>query len=100
MIIYWPSFPGLLQLQFLIACSMQKWILQVIKTRNQGRPGNKVIVYILCKFIPYYIHTPPNQHPTLLLPLLLRLRDLRAGTLVGTDQFGNKYYQNNDYFFG
>lgn len=31
---------------------------------------------------------------------LLRLRDLRAGALVGTDEFGNKYYENKDYFFG
>jgi len=31
---------------------------------------------------------------------LLKLRDLRAGTLIGRDEFGNKYYQNNEYFFG
>ncbi|KAE8748373.1 hypothetical protein FOCC_FOCC005009, partial [Frankliniella occidentalis] len=26
--------------------------------------------------------------------------DLKIGCLVGTDQFGNKYYENNNYFFG
>ncbi|KAL5469310.1 hypothetical protein EMCRGX_G030556 [Ephydatia muelleri] len=31
---------------------------------------------------------------------LLKLGDIRVGTLVGTDSFGNKYYENNDYFFG
>ena len=28
-----------------------------------------------------------------------RLRDLRAGTLVGTDQFGNKYFENKDHIY-
>jgi len=32
--------------------------------------------------------------------LTCRLRDLRIGELVGTDSAGNKYYQNNNYFFG
>ncbi|KAK3912855.1 putative NADH dehydrogenase [ubiquinone] 1 alpha subcomplex subunit 12 [Frankliniella fusca] len=26
--------------------------------------------------------------------------DLKIGCLVGIDQFGNKYYENNNYFFG
>ena len=26
--------------------------------------------------------------------------DLRTGTLVGADAMGNKYYENNNYFFG
>ena len=30
---------------------------------------------------------------------VLRESNLRVGTLVGTDQYGNKYYQNNSYFF-
>ena len=34
------------------------------------------------------------------LSLFTRLGDIRVGTLVGTDSFGNKYYENNDYFFG
>ena len=29
-----------------------------------------------------------------------RLRDLRSGELVGTDKAGNKYFQNDNYFFG
>ena len=29
-----------------------------------------------------------------------RLRDLRAGTVVGEDHYGNKYYENKEYFFG
>lgn len=31
---------------------------------------------------------------------LHRLRDLRSGELVGTDKAGNKYFQNDNYFFG
>ena len=30
---------------------------------------------------------------------LLREGNVRTGTLVGTDQFGNKYYENNNYMF-
>ena len=26
--------------------------------------------------------------------------EVRAGALVGEDYLGNKYYENNDYFFG
>jgi NADH:ubiquinone oxidoreductase subunit len=32
--------------------------------------------------------------------LLWRTRDVRAGTLVGEDKWGNTYYENNQYFFG
>ena len=32
--------------------------------------------------------------------ILWRARDVRAGTLVGEDKFGNKYYENLEYFFG
>ena len=32
--------------------------------------------------------------------MLCRLRDLRSGELVGTDKAGNKYFQNDNYFFG
>jgi len=32
--------------------------------------------------------------------LTCRMRDLKIGELVGTDSTGNKYYQNNNYFFG
>jgi len=31
---------------------------------------------------------------------MCRLRDLRSGELVGTDKAGNKYFQNDNYFFG
>ncbi|CAG0922100.1 unnamed protein product [Notodromas monacha] len=31
---------------------------------------------------------------------LYRQNDLKDGTLVGEDQFGNKYYENTRYFFG
>ena len=30
---------------------------------------------------------------------LLRESNVRTGTLVGTDQYGNKYYENNNYMF-
>ena len=29
-----------------------------------------------------------------------RMNDIRVGTLVGTDEFGNKYYENKDHFYG
>lgn len=29
-----------------------------------------------------------------------RTDDLKIGNLVGTDKFGNKYYENNTYFYG
>ena len=29
-----------------------------------------------------------------------RAHDVRAGTLVGEDMFGNKYFENKEYFFG
>ncbi|KAL8221695.1 UNVERIFIED_CONTAM: hypothetical protein K2H54_074373 [Gekko kuhli] len=29
-----------------------------------------------------------------------RVNDLKTGTLVGTDKYGNKYYEDNRYFFG
>ena len=31
---------------------------------------------------------------------VFRTRDVRAGTLVGEDKYGNKYYENLEYFFG
>ena len=31
---------------------------------------------------------------------LLRTDDLKVGTLIGEDKFGNKYFQNNAYFVG
>jgi hypothetical protein len=30
---------------------------------------------------------------------LYRQNDLKDGTYVGSDEFGNKYYENNRYFF-
>lgn len=32
--------------------------------------------------------------------LYCRTDDLKIGTLKGVDQFGNRYYENNRYFFG
>ncbi|GAA50707.1 NADH dehydrogenase (ubiquinone) 1 alpha subcomplex 12, partial [Clonorchis sinensis] len=32
--------------------------------------------------------------------VLFRTDELKWGTYVGTDQFGNKYYQNDKYFLG
>ena len=48
--LYLASFQGLPRLQFLIACSIQKWtlrfcILQAIKNWRWGRPGNKAKFY-------------------------------------------------------
>ena len=31
---------------------------------------------------------------------LYRTDDLKTGTLIGEDKYGNKYYQNNEYFYG
>ena len=31
---------------------------------------------------------------------LYRMDDLRVGKLVGIDRYGNKYYENNAYFYG
>uniref|UniRef100_A0A6B2FED1 NADH dehydrogenase [ubiquinone] 1 alpha subcomplex subunit 12 n=1 Tax=Bothriechis nubestris TaxID=1766655 RepID=A0A6B2FED1_9SAUR len=31
---------------------------------------------------------------------LLRVNDLKIGTLVGTDKYGNKYYEDKRFFFG
>ncbi|XP_076750988.1 NADH dehydrogenase (ubiquinone) B17.2 subunit [Xylocopa sonorina] len=33
------------------------------------------------------------------LRTLYRVDELKTGTLVGEDKFGNKYYENNEYFF-
>lgn len=32
--------------------------------------------------------------------ILFRHDELKIGTLVGTDKYGNKYYENNYYFYG
>ncbi|KAJ6649271.1 putative NADH dehydrogenase [ubiquinone] 1 alpha subcomplex subunit 12 [Pseudolycoriella hygida] len=34
------------------------------------------------------------------LSKLYRTDDLKVGTLVGTDKYGNKYYENPYYFYG
>lgn len=31
---------------------------------------------------------------------ILRETNLRTGTLIGTDKYGNKYFENNTYFMG
>lgn len=31
---------------------------------------------------------------------IYRMDSLRIGTLVGTDKYGNKYYENNRFFYG
>ncbi|XP_003706384.1 NADH dehydrogenase (ubiquinone) B17.2 subunit [Megachile rotundata] len=31
---------------------------------------------------------------------LYRMDELKSGTLVGEDKYGNKYYENNSYFYG
>ncbi|XP_066561086.1 NADH dehydrogenase [ubiquinone] 1 alpha subcomplex subunit 12 [Amia ocellicauda] len=35
-----------------------------------------------------------------LLYQLLRVNDVKTGALVGVDKYGNKYYEDNRYFFG
>lgn len=32
--------------------------------------------------------------------LYYRQDELKIGTLVGTDEMGNRYYENNIYFYG
>lgn len=39
-------------------------------------------------------------HTNTLFGLISRHDDLKIGTLVGTDKYGNKYYENNYYFYG
>uniref|UniRef100_A0A5G2QQP8 NADH dehydrogenase [ubiquinone] 1 alpha subcomplex subunit 12 n=1 Tax=Sus scrofa TaxID=9823 RepID=A0A5G2QQP8_PIG len=34
------------------------------------------------------------------LRVLFRANDVRVGTLVGEDKYGNKYYEDNKQFFG
>ncbi|EPY84727.1 hypothetical protein CB1_000450004 [Camelus ferus] len=34
------------------------------------------------------------------LRILFRANDVRVGTLVGEDKYGNKYYEDNKQFFG
>lgn len=34
------------------------------------------------------------------LRTLFRTDDLKTGVLVGEDKYGNKYYENNSYFYG
>ncbi|CAK9800551.1 Probable NADH dehydrogenase [ubiquinone] 1 alpha subcomplex subunit 12 [Anthophora plagiata] len=34
------------------------------------------------------------------LRVLYRIDELKKGTLIGEDKYGNKYYENNAYFFG
>lgn len=34
------------------------------------------------------------------LQVLFRANDVRVGTLVGEDKYGNKYYEDNKQFFG
>ncbi|EDL21575.1 mCG11204, isoform CRA_c [Mus musculus] len=35
-----------------------------------------------------------------LLRVFFRANDIRIGTLVGEDKYGNKYYEDNKQFFG
>eukprot|EP00073_Rattus_norvegicus_P024750 XP_006239825.1 PREDICTED: NADH dehydrogenase [ubiquinone] 1 alpha subcomplex subunit 12-like isoform X1 [Rattus norvegicus] len=35
-----------------------------------------------------------------LLRVFFRANDIRLGTLVGEDKYGNKYYEDNKQFFG
>ena len=42
-----------------------------------------------------YYYTNSNLHDS----AHLRVRDVKAGALVGTDKFGNEYYENKDYIF-
>lgn len=32
--------------------------------------------------------------------LCFRQDDLKTGTLIGVDKYGNKYFENNYYFYG
>jgi len=32
--------------------------------------------------------------------IFYRHDELKMGTLVGTDKYGNKYFENNEYFYG
>ncbi|XP_011306971.1 probable NADH dehydrogenase [ubiquinone] 1 alpha subcomplex subunit 12 [Fopius arisanus] len=41
-----------------------------------------------------------NGGPIGCLKTLYRMDDLKWGTLVGEDKYGNKYYENNYYFYG
>ncbi|KAK7824915.1 hypothetical protein U0070_014121 [Myodes glareolus] len=42
-------------------------------------------------------HSEMPPPPT---PYTYRANDIRVGTLVGEDKYGNKYYEDNKQFFG
>ncbi|KAF7992806.1 hypothetical protein HCN44_005150 [Aphidius gifuensis] len=41
-----------------------------------------------------------NKGPLGMLRTMYRTDDLKWGTLVGEDKYGNKYYENNYFFYG
>ncbi|KAF7992835.1 hypothetical protein HCN44_005179 [Aphidius gifuensis] len=41
-----------------------------------------------------------NKGPFGMLRTMYRTDDLKWGTLVGEDKYGNKYYENNYFFYG
>ena len=41
-----------------------------------------------------------SQVEGFLTSFLCRTDDLKEGDLIGEDKYGNKYYENNKYFYG
>ncbi|KAL5241256.1 hypothetical protein ACI65C_008666 [Semiaphis heraclei] len=52
------------------------------------------------KFVTGFNIIKANGGPLNALKKLFRQDELKIGTLVGTDEMGNRYYENNMYFYG
>lgn len=46
------------------------------------------------------IHIHTNTQPKLIPTFINRVNDVKTGTLVGLDKYGNKYYEDDRSFFG
>jgi len=44
--------------------------------------------------------TPPRGPKTHFSDPVCRQDDLRSGSLIGEDKYGNKYFENNAFFYG
>ena len=80
--------------------SLGKWLaldklqnLQKILQQNGGIRGSLYKLY-------RYVKTQKNLSEFYNFLLIFRQDDLKHGELVGEDKYGNKYFQNNTYFYG
>ncbi|XP_031844021.1 NADH dehydrogenase (ubiquinone) B17.2 subunit [Nomia melanderi] len=54
----------------------------------------------LHKIVKFFQVMRDNGGPFKSLRTLYRMDTIKTGTLVGVDSLGNKYYENNSYFYG